>query len=80
MRGDVKMILFLDGQNSRWAYDGLSHLHNNNVLVICFPYRTSIINQPNDSGINYKFKASRRNGNGNKSVDDDACRDEYCKG
>ena len=52
-----KTFLFLDGHNSRWTYEGLTHLHDNNVVVICLPSHTSIITQPNDSGINAKFHA-----------------------
>ena len=55
MGGDVKAVLFLDGHNSRWTYEGLSHLHKNNAIVICLPFHTSTITQPNDNGINAKF-------------------------
>ena len=55
MPTDIKTVLYLDGHNSRWTYDGLTHLHDNNVLVICLPSHTSIITQPNDNGINSKF-------------------------
>ena len=55
MGDEVKTILFLDGHNSRWTYEGLSHLHRNNAIVICLPSHTSIITQPNDNGINAKF-------------------------
>jgi len=34
---------------------GLTHLHDNNVVVTCLPSHTSIITQPNDNGINKKF-------------------------
>ena len=51
----VKTYLFLDGHNSRWTYDGLTFLHDNNVIVICLPSHTSVITQPNDNGINAKF-------------------------
>ena len=55
MRDDVKTVLFLDGHNSRWTYEGLSHLQKNNAIVICLPSLTSIIMQPNDNGVNAKF-------------------------
>jgi hypothetical protein len=52
---NIKTFLFLDGHNSRWTYSGLTHLADNNVVVICLPSHTSIITQPNDNGINAKF-------------------------
>ena len=45
----------MDGHNSRWTYEGLTHLSDNNVVVICLPSHTSIITQPNDNGTNAKF-------------------------
>jgi hypothetical protein len=43
------------GTLTRWTYDGLSFLADNNVIVICLPSHTSIITQPNDNGINRAF-------------------------
>jgi hypothetical protein len=52
---DRKTFLFLDGHNSRWTYEGLTFLADNNVVVICLLSHTSIITQPNDNGINAVF-------------------------
>ena len=52
---NAKTFLYLDGHNSRWTYEGLTFLADNNVVVICLPSHTSIITQPNDNGINAVF-------------------------
>ena len=40
--GGEHVILFLDGHGSRWSYEGLSYLRENNVIVFCLPAHTSI--------------------------------------
>ena len=49
------VILLIDGHNSRWTVAALEHLRNNNVWIFVLPSHTSILTQPNDCGVNFKF-------------------------
>ena len=55
-KGKEPVFLFLDGHTSRWSYQGLSELKENNVHVISLPSHTSIFSPPNDAGVNASFK------------------------
>jgi hypothetical protein len=39
------VFLFLDGHGSRWSYEGLLFLRENNVVAFCLPSHTSIWSQ-----------------------------------
>ena len=55
-KGGEPVFLFVDGHASRWTYEGLEHLYENNVIAICLPSHTSIWAQPNDAAQNRAFK------------------------
>ena len=56
-KGKMPVFLFVDGHTSRWSYEGLTLLKENNVYVICLPSHSTIFSQPNDAGVNASFKA-----------------------
>ncbi|MGA1302388.1 MAG: hypothetical protein ACO3X3_07855, partial [Burkholderiaceae bacterium] len=56
-KGGEPVILVFDGHASRWSYDGLKFLLENNVFCLCLPGHTSIWAQPNDNGPNASFKS-----------------------
>jgi len=41
LRG-APVVLYIDGHNSRWSYEGLKYLRENNVIAFCLPSHTSI--------------------------------------
>ena len=51
------VILVFDGHTSRWTYEGLQLLLDNNVFCLCIPGHTSIWAQPNDCGPNSSLKS-----------------------
>ena len=55
-KGGEPVILAFDGHASRWSFDGLKYLLDNNVYCLCLPGHTSIWAQPNDGGPNASFK------------------------
>ena len=40
--GGDPIVLYIDGHNSRWSYEGLKYLRDNNVIAFCLPSHTSI--------------------------------------
>ena len=58
-KGGKPVFLVLDGHTSRWSYEGLMYLKQNNVYVICLPSHSSIFSQPNDAGVNSSAKATQ---------------------
>jgi len=44
-RDGKRVFLFLDGHTSRWSYEGLQYLMENNVVVFSLPSHTSIWSQ-----------------------------------
>ena len=56
-KGGKSVILIFDGHASRWNYDGLKYLLENNVFCLCLPGHTSIWAQPNDCGPNSSLKS-----------------------
>jgi len=50
-------FLFVDGHSSRWNAKALLFLLQNNIFLFALPSHSSIFAQPNDGGINSKFKA-----------------------
>ena len=56
-KGGEPVILVFDGHSSRWSFDGLKFLLDNNVYCLCLPGHTSIWAQPNDGGPNASYKS-----------------------
>lgn len=55
-KGKLPFFLTIDGHTSRWSYEGMRLLKENNVYVVCLPSHTSIFSQPNDAGSNSAVK------------------------
>ena len=47
-----------DGHDSHWDADMLSWCYNHSLIVVFLRANASITDQPNDNGINAKFKAA----------------------
>ena len=56
-KGGKPLILVFDGHASRWSFEGLKFLLDNNVYCLCLPGHTSIWAQPNDGGVNASYKS-----------------------
>ena len=56
-KGGEPVILIFDGHASRWSYEGLKLLLDNNVYCLCLPGHTSVWAQPNDGGPNASYKS-----------------------
>ena len=56
-KGGEPVILVFDGHASRWSFEGIKYLLDNNVYCLCIPGHTSIWAQPNDGGVNASWKS-----------------------